>query len=261
MITYKIKHKHYISNLYLPERKSGKVAVLLPGLPPSTNIDKLVCTLLEAGVIVYYPSFSGFGDSGGVFGASNCIKDIGEFYTMAKKSKVKELYFGKQLDVGEIKEVVLIGMSFSAAIALQGHMDKFDKIVLLSSAIIYNQRDFPTKALGIAFSDQMKHLLSLLKNTMPYTCRIGKDSDLKDFLLGKLVQARRKSVVSVLNYVSRPMLILHGTKDTSIPAEIIKSIQRDTANENISWQFIDSAHSLSSYGEEAMKTIADFIVS
>lgn len=260
MINYKVKHKNYIANLYLPEQKSGKVILLLPGLPPSTNIDNMLNVFLSAGAVVYFPNFSGFGDSGGIFGAKNSIKDVAELYNLVTRSKVKELYFGKEIEIGEVKEVILIGMSFSSIIALLGHKEKFNKIILFSSALLFNSKDFPTKELGKRFVDQMKSLLSLLKNAFPFSCRTGKSSDLKDFLLGKSPLSQKRSVVDALNKLKISTLVLHGKNDTSVPVEIIESIQKDVENNHIIWEYINSAHSVNSYKEDGQKIITDFIL-
>jgi len=260
MVTYKVKYKNYIANLYIPEQKSGKVILLLPGLPPSTNIEKMLSILLSTGAVVYFPNFSGFIDSGGIFGAKNSIKDVAELYNLATKSRVKELYFGKEIEIGKVKEVILIGTSFSSIVALLGHKDKFDKMILLSSALLFNPKDFPTKELGKNFADQMKSLLSLLKNAFPFSCRTGKNSDLKDFLLGRSPLSQKKSVVDALNKLKISTLVLHGKNDTSIPVEIIESIQKNIESPYITWEYTDSAHSTSSYKEDSQKVITDFIL-
>lgn len=64
MITYKVKYKKYIANLYVPEQKSGRVVLLLPGLPMSTNINNILKPFLDAGAVVFYPNLSGSYDSG-----------------------------------------------------------------------------------------------------------------------------------------------------------------------------------------------------
>ena len=261
MITYKVKYKNYISSLYLPERKSGKVILLLPGLPPPTNIDKILNTLLSTGSVVYFPSFSGFIDSGGIFGAKNSIKDVAKLYNLATKTKIRELYFGKEIEIGKINEVILIGMSFSSVIAILGHKNKFNKIILLSSALLFKPKDFPTKELGKDFATQMNDLLSLLKNAFPFSCRTGKNSGLNDFLLGKSPLSQKKTVFEALNKLKIPTLILHGKNDTSVPVEIIESIEKKTKNSQIIWKYTDSAHSTNSYKEDSQKIITDFILS
>ena len=121
MITYKVKYKKYLADLYVPETVSGAVIVLLPGLPRSSNIEKLVRTLTANGNIVLYPSFSGSFDSGGTFSGSQCIDDVQSFVRWAKKGEFKELYFGKNISLRRSRKIVLMGMSFGAFMALLGN--------------------------------------------------------------------------------------------------------------------------------------------
>jgi esterase/lipase len=261
MITYKVKYKKYIVNMYVPEHKSGKAVLLLPGLPASTNIEKLLNTLLATGAVIYLPNYSGTFDSGGTFGVKSSIKDVTELYQLSTKTKVKELYFGKEIQIGKIKEVILIGMSFGSIIALLGHRNKFSKLILLSSALLFRPSDFPSKELGTEFANQMKNLLSLLKNAFPFSYRTGKTSDLKDFLLGRSLLSQKKSIFEAFMKIKSPTLVLHGSNDTSIPSGVIKSIENEIGNSEISWVYSDSGHNTSSYNESAMDAITDFIIS
>lgn len=259
MITYKIKYRNYISNLYVPEKKSGQVAVLLPGLPASNNINKLLDCLMAKGVIVYYPNFSGSFDSGGEFGAINAIKDVVFFHQMAIKPKVKELYFGKEIDIGKTREVILIGMSFGSAIALNGHKNKYDKVALLSSAFLYHPDDFSNKEVGQAFRAQMISLLRLLKNAFPYSYRIGKNSDLRDFLLGKSPISKKRNVISALCKITCPTLVLHGKNDSSVPIKTIQSLQEEAQNPKLVWQYTDSGHSVSSLDKSSLDALSSLL--
>ncbi len=260
MITYKVRHKHYISNLYLPEKKSGKVVLLLSGLPPSNNINNILNIFLNTGAIVYAPSFSGMLDSEGLFSVKNAIKDVNEFYNLATKTKIRELYYGKNIEIGKVKEIILVGMSFGSIIALLGHKNKFNKMILLSSAFLFNPKDFPTKKMGKDFNFQMKRLLYLLKNAFPYSCRMDKNSDVEDFLMGKSYLSQKKTVIDKLNNLECKTLILHGKNDTSVPFEIIKSIQKEVNNYDVVWEYTESSHSTNSYKNKEIEIITNFVL-
>src|SRR3989344_1483449 len=109
MITYKVRYKKYIVNLYVPERKSGRVVLLLPGLPMSTNINNILKPFLDAGAVVFYPYFSGSYDSGGSFGATQSIRDVSALHPLTQMTAVTELYFGKQIELGVPSEGILVG--------------------------------------------------------------------------------------------------------------------------------------------------------
>src|SRR3989344_246194 len=100
MITYKVKYRQYIVNLYVPEQKSGRVALLLPGLPMSTNISNILKPFLDAGTVVFYPYFSGSYDSGGVFSSTQSIRDVAALHPLTQMTEVTELYFSKKIELG-----------------------------------------------------------------------------------------------------------------------------------------------------------------
>ncbi|HFC11059.1 MAG TPA: hypothetical protein ENJ75_02640, partial [Candidatus Kaiserbacteria bacterium] len=138
MIAYKVKYKKYIVNLYVPEQKTGRVALLLPGLPASASIHNILQPFLDAGTVVFYPYFSGSYDSAGTFSATQSIHDVATLYPLTQMTEVTELYFDKKIELGSPTEVILVGMSYSAAVALHGHRNLYQKIILLSSALLFN---------------------------------------------------------------------------------------------------------------------------
>lgn len=258
MITYKIKYKKYIVNLYVPEQKSGRVVLLLPGLPMSTNINNILKPFLDAGTIVFYPYFSGSYDSGGSFSAAQSVCDVTALYPLTQMSVVTELYFGKQIELGIPNETILAGMSYGAAIALLGHNNLYQKIILLSPALLFNPTNIEGET-GEGFHEQMKNLLHLLKNAHPFTYRTGFSQDLKRFLLGKSNLAQRSSVTDSLNKVKCSSLVIHGEGDTLVPVELTRSLEQEVTNTNISWHYIESSHSTSSYDNESLALIRKFI--
>lgn len=173
-------------------------------------------------------------------------------------SVVTELYFGKQIKLGIPNETILAGMSYGAAIALIGHKNLYQKIILLSPALLFNPANIGGEA-GEGFHEQMKSLLHLLKNAHPFTYRIGFSQDLKRFLLGKSNFAQRSSVMDSLNKIECSSLVVHGEGDISVPVELTRSLEQEVMNANISWHYIDSSHSTSSYGNESLALIQKFI--
>lgn len=258
MITYKVKYKKYIVNLYVPEQKSGRVVLLLPGLPMSTNINNILKPFIDAGTVVFYPYFSGSYDSGGSFSATQSVHDVAVLHPLTQMTEVTELYFGKKIELGTPSETILAGMSYGAAIALLGHKNLYQKIILLSPALLFNTTDIGVEA-GEGFHEQMKSLLHLLKNAHPFTYRTGFSQDLKRFLLGKSNPAQRSSVTDSLNRIECPCLVIHGEGDTSVPVEMTRSLEQEVTNTNISWRYTDSSHSTSSYGNESLALIQKFI--
>ena len=258
MITYKVKYKKYIVNLYVPEQQSGRVALLLPGLPMSTNINNILKPFFDTGTTVFYPYFSGSYDSGGSFSATQSVYDVVALYPLTQMTKVTELYFGKQIELGTPSETILVGMSYGAAIALLGHKNLYQKIILLSSALLFNPADIEGEE-GRGFHEQMKSLLNLLKNAYPFTYRIGFSKNIKRFLLGQSDLAQHQSIINSLSKIKCPSLVLHGEEDTLVPVGLIRSLEQEVVNSNISWRYVNALHSTSSYDDESLTLIRKFI--
>ncbi len=258
MITYKVKYKKYIVNLYLPERRSGKTVLLLPGLPISININNILKPLLDSGAVVFYPYFSGSYDSGGIFSAEQSIRDVVVLYGLTQLVRVTELYFGKEIELGVPEEVVLVGMSYSAVIALLGHCNLYQKIILISPALLFDPIDIEGEA-GVVFHEQMKSLINLLNKAYPFTYRTGFSKKLRHFLLGQSHLTQRRSILETLNGIQCQSLVLHGEHDTSISVHVSRSLERDTTNSNITWHYVNTGHSISSYDNESLTLIRNFI--
>jgi pimeloyl-ACP methyl ester carboxylesterase len=258
MITYKIRYKGYLVNVYVPEKRSGKSVLLLPGLPMSMNVNNILTPFLEAGAVVFYPYYSGSYDSAGSFSARQSIQDVAELYPLTQIKNVTELYFGEQIEVGPANEVVLAGMSYGAVAALLGHQNLYQKIIFLSPAFLFNSGDIGGEV-GKGFHGQMKNLLHLLKNAHPFTYRLGFFGDLEKFLLGQSRMAQREAIEQALHKINCASLIMHGENDTSVPIEIIHSLEERVPNKQISWHYSESAHSTSSYDNANLELIKKFV--
>lgn len=259
MIIYKTKWKHYIADLYIPKKKTGKVVVLLPGLPKSSSVEKIVKNFLKLGCIVLYPNFSGSFDSGGLFSGSQCMKDVVEFIKWARQESATELYFQKKINLGQKNKILLAGMSFGALPGLYGHVNNINGLILFSPAIIFNQNDID-KITSHNFQGQMNSLVLLLKKAFPYTYRVKSYSEISNFLYGKNKYQSIKSIKKTLKNIQIPTLIIHGKIDTSIPWIISDTLRKDVRNPLIKWSFPSVKHSTSSYTANELKVVSNFIL-
>lgn len=258
MITYKIKYKGYLVNVYLPEKQSSKAVLLLPGLPMSMNVNNILNPFMEVGAVVFYPYYSGSYDSMGSFSAQQSIRDVVELYPLTQRETATELYFNKQIKVGPANEVILVGMSYGAVVALLGHRNLFQKLLFLLPAFLFNPKDMDEKV-GKEFHEQMKSLIHLLKNAYPFTYRLCFFGNLEKFLLGQSNTIQLESIKKALDTINCATLIMHGENDTSVPIDITRSLQRNISNEKISWSYTDSEHSTSSYSDSNLELIKQFV--
>ncbi|HRH55609.1 MAG TPA: alpha/beta hydrolase [Candidatus Paceibacterota bacterium] len=258
MITYRTRYKKYLVEVYVPESYSGRSVLLLPGLPVSSNVRPIVETFLDAGAVVFYPNFSGSFDSYGTYSPKSAIADVRKLYPLLFSESITELYFGKRIELGKPKEVILAGMSYGAGIALHGNASLFDKILLLSPALLFNPDEIGGEE-GRSFFIQMKHLLHLLKVAHPLTYRVGFSSGLRRYLLGRDSLVLKVRVCKTLNALMQPTMIFHGAQDASVPVSVTKTLESTCNNPAISWCYIPGGHSTSSYPPEGLSKIQDFI--
>lgn len=260
MITYKIKYNEYIASLYIPEKLSGKRVVLLPGLPISQDITNILAPFFEAGCVVFYPYFSGSFDSAGSFDAKKCMDDLVSFLEMANQGSVTELYFGKEIEFGENKGVILAGMSYGASIAALGPISGYEKLILLSPVFLYSQKDI-SSIMPFDFKSQMDNLIHLIVNAYPFTYRLLSSESMQKFLSGELPSLAKEKIIQHLENISIKTLILYGEKDTSIPYQISEYLRMSVSNKNLEWKLTQAGHSTSSYGEETLILIKNFLLS
>lgn len=260
MITYRTRFKNYLVEVYVPETYSGRSVLLLPGLPISSNIRPILEAFLDAGAVVFYPYFSGSFDSYGTYSPASAIADVSRLQPLTRSESITELYFGKTIELGKPEEVILAAMSYGAGIAVHGHKSLFDKIILLSPALLFKKEEIGGKE-GEEFYAQMSHLLHLLHVAHPITYRTGLFGGLKKYLLGKDSRGQRAGLNKALSNLTQPTLVVHGEGDTSVPASITRSIESECSNKNVSWRYIQSGHSTSSYPAEALSMIQEFVMS
>lgn len=258
MITYKIKYKGYISSLYLPEKKSGKTVLLLPGLPTSSNVDKLVQSFLDVGCCVFYPQLAGSFDSSGKFDGFNHISEVKNMVKMVQQGSFKELYFGKNIEAGKGNEVILVGMSYSGVIALLGETKEISKVLLLSPILLYNQKDI-SKIINFDFKSQMKSLLGLLSRAFSFSYRLTSQKLMQKFLYGEDKILRLDSVLEKLKNIKKPVFVIHGRNDSSVPYQIDEYLVKESSNKIIDLYVGGFGHSNSSYTKEALDKIKDFV--
>ncbi len=259
MIIYKTKWKNYIADVYIPKQIKGKVVVLLPGLPKSSSVEKIVKNFLNLGCVVLYPNFSGTFDSDGSFSGSQSVKDVSEFIKWARQESITELYFQKKIDLGQKNKIILAGMSFGAFPGLYGHANNIDGLILFSPAIVFNQNDI-NKITSFNFQEQMNSLLLFLKKAFPHTYRVKSYNRIHNFLHGKEEYQSLESVKKAFKNIRIPTLVIHGKLDSSVPWVISNSLRKTVKNSLITWEFPNVKHSTSSYTENELRIISNFIL-
>lgn len=263
MITYRIKYKHFISQLYVPAsvETRTRVIIMLPGLPMSFQVRALIDQYLKRSDYVFYPFYSGTYDSGGVFTGESAVNDVRYFLRMVQQDYVQELYYNKKIILPRFSEIILVGMSFSAVIVLHADLLLCNKVVLLSPVLIYDQTDINNIVNGFDFKNQMNCLIKLLCNAYPFTYRMDETvPQLRDFLYGVSRYSRTQQIMDKLGTIQVPTLLVHGLSDNVVPIKLTETILENAIeNKNITFNPVNHVgHSLSSYGNALLHDIASF---
>lgn len=255
MIIYRIKFKNIISELMIPETPNGTAIVFLPGLPSKPGANKVTEHLFNNGYTIFQPFYSGSFDSSGDFTPTNCIKDVKTFLTMAKQKQFREFYYDKLIKT-ETKQIVLIGTSFGTSIAIAANPKNIYKMILLSPILVYDQDIINKLDIKFDFLSQMIGLLSLLKNTFPFSYRIRNFNVWTKFLFKDSVKG---SAYHNLNKISVPTLLVHGNKDKSLPYQLTETVLAQTKNTHLKLESPLVGHSLSTYDTKTLDKISKFI--
>lgn len=215
MLAYRIKFKGIVSEAYIPEKHNGITIIFLPGLPSYLSKNDLTFAVANSRCAVFHPHYSGSFDSAGNFSPEQCLKDVKTFIQMARQGELQELYFDKKFKLNT-KTIVLLGTSFGSSIAaLSCREPQVGRIVLLSPVVTYDQKLIEKYVSGFDFNNQMSGLIKLIQKTFPYSYRIRDWGKLKDFLFAK--NPERDPIVFLGKNLAKPLLVVHGLKDTSTP--------------------------------------------
>lgn len=257
MTGYRIKHRHIVSELYVPTVHNGNTVIFLAGLPSFLGKNTITKKLVDKGCVVFQPYYSGSFDSAGSFQPSSCVRDIPRFIDMATKKTHRELYYNQQLKINT-KKIILMGTSYGSSIAaLSWANKKVSRVILLSPVLTYNQDFISSIDPSFNFSDQMKALLNLIRKGYPFTYRIKKMSEWNAFLFGKLKQQDPFSILQ--NKTKKSILIVHGQLDTSIPSTFTKRLITRLDSPHLTSINPKVGHSISSYDNPTIDKIVGFI--
>ncbi len=149
-------------------------------------------------------------------------------------------------------------MSYSGLIALLGETKEVSKILLLSPVLLFNQTDI-SKIVNFNFKTQMQSLLGLLSRAFSFSYRLTSLQVMRKFLYGQDKILRFDSVLNKIKNIKKPVLIVHGRDDSSVPYKIDECLIERANNEFVDLYIGDFGHSNSSYSREALEKIKDFI--
>ncbi len=199
--------KVFISLAYADLSKPIRVIILaygLPGSPPNTN-DLFVRRFVSRGFVVAVPEYIGTFDSYGQCNFENCVDTLLETIRLFSNGIAKDLITMEVLH-WRVKELVLIGGSFGASIALvAGARSDIRKIVSLAAPT--NYRDI---------GDEEESIIDdyhIMKRAFPKTWRFASKKAWTDLDKGVL---DLNAVDYAKSLRSKNVLLVHGMKDKSV---------------------------------------------
>ena len=132
--------KDIVAEVQLPERQTGKIAILASGLPSAPPKRSVFEFLIKQGYVVIAFRYRGTWESGGTFLKESPAKDVALIVDeLAKKRSIMDSYNQIAIPI-VVKQVHLFGSSFGGpAVLLNSHLPLVTKVVALSPVIDWNE--------------------------------------------------------------------------------------------------------------------------
>jgi len=125
--------KEIVAEILLPEKQTGRVAILAIGLPSSPSKKEALQFLAGQGYVAILPRYRGTWESEGSFLEKSPALDIRDIIAeLEKRSSVTDLYSGEIHSI-RVSAIHLFGASFGGpAVLLNSHLPLVKKVIALS---------------------------------------------------------------------------------------------------------------------------------
>jgi len=208
-------YKNDIFFEFLLQKKPADAIIFLAGFPNNNVYDELLLFFYKKGYHVFFPRYKGMYQSGGKFLEENIVKDINEFIKHIKKSKLKNLWDGREFTFS-INKTFIFGSSFSGAIACgTGVFGNVDKLVLFSPVWDYNKHN------KHGDEQDLNHLLNFVKKAYKNCYKI----EFKN-LFKKMKEIKEINSKFYLTKLKIPLLVLHDPSDKSVSIKHSEQFQK-----------------------------------
>lgn len=125
-----------VAEVVLPERQTGRVAILASGLPSTPSKGELLFFLASQGYVAILPRYRGTWESGGSFLARSPAQDIRDVIDeLTVRRSIVDVFTGETVKI-RVSAVHLFGSSFGGpAVLLNSDLPIVKKIVAVSPVI------------------------------------------------------------------------------------------------------------------------------
>jgi pimeloyl-ACP methyl ester carboxylesterase len=171
--------KDIVAEVQIPERQTGKIAILasgLPSTPPKRSVFDFLC---HQGYVVIAFRYRGTWESGGVFLQESPAKDVELVVSeLIKSGGIMDFYNQTTLPI-KVKTIHLFGTSFGGpAVLLNSHLPLVSKVIALSPVLDWNEESeaepfdffvrFTREAFGSAYRLSSEKIWQKLLNSEIY---------------------------------------------------------------------------------------------
>jgi pimeloyl-ACP methyl ester carboxylesterase len=126
-----------VAEIVLPERQTGKVAILATGLPSSVSKGEMLRFLADQGYVAVFPRYRGTWESDGYFledSPAQDIHDVIEGFSLEKP--LRDVATGLDIPLKKTKSIILFGGSFGGPAVLLNSQHPLVKKVIATSPVL-----------------------------------------------------------------------------------------------------------------------------
>lgn len=125
-----------VAEVKLPPRQTGKIAILVSGLPARPVSERVLDFFSGQGYLAIAPRFRGTWESDGVFLRRSPADDIRDVIdALVSQKSITDLYLGERVPAS-VKRIHLFGASFGGpAVLLNAEHPKVEKVVALAPVL------------------------------------------------------------------------------------------------------------------------------
>jgi len=136
MVSYEVKFEEIFAHIDLPDKFNYKAIIFCQKFPGNNEKDELISSFASEGYIVMQPKYLGTGKSEGLISIENFLETIKKSKDFLLTGNAEDLK-SKEKIKWETREIILMGVSFGASLALiSGAKDERIKKVIALSPII-----------------------------------------------------------------------------------------------------------------------------
>lgn len=168
-----------VAEIVLPERQTGKVAILASGLPSTPSKGELLRFFADQGYVALLPRYRGTWESDGIFLDRSPAQDIRDIVDeLVARRSIVDSFTGERVKI-RVSAVHLFGFSFGGpAVLLNSELPIVKKIVAVSPVIDWKKKGRMNRLISMSVSSR----LVSAERIGPGVRRIGGSSSRRIFI-------------------------------------------------------------------------------